>query len=138
MQIAEDLGDNAHMKARISELKSAANKNAQAVFTERSASSNIDAQMRVRELWNAQVPLGDFENWRAEIHAALSAGGESEIAVDVWQYEFIMRNEKVSKEWPLFWAELELLKKRELVSSLFEVVVNKGAPGPNKVEIRYK
>jgi DNA invertase Pin-like site-specific DNA recombinase len=135
--IAEGLGTNAHLKKRISELENEKTETIRMIASERSVKSHIRAIERVKELWQQQIPMDDFENWKRAIEAS-TPDDDPAMKIGEGHYRFVKRNQKLLEFWPVFWSEIEITQKRELVAALFEVSVNKGPHSPNKIIVEPK
>jgi hypothetical protein len=99
-----------------------------AIESQRSASALNDIIDQVRAKWEEPIDPSNFEDWQeAMISSTLLLGAEiNDLDVSFEQFELKSRVEKEIGEWPAFWDSLSLDVRREVIRSLFRVVVNKG------------
>lgn len=99
-----------------------------AIDSQRSTSALNDIIDQVRAKWEEPIDPSNFEDWQeAMISISLTSGTVLEASdFSFEQFELKSRVEKEIGEWPAFWGSLSLDVRREVIRSLFRVVVNKG------------
>lgn len=99
-----------------------------AIDSQRSTSALNDIIDQVRAKWEEPIDPSNFEDWQeAMISISLTSGTVLEASdFSFEQFELKSRVEKEIGEWPAFWDSLSLDVRREVIRSLFRVVVNKG------------
>jgi hypothetical protein len=95
---------------------------------ERSANAMQDVVRQVRVDWLKPIEGESYANWKTAMEQSAHAMGwavdQSLLTTEV--FEAKTRIERQVSAWPEFWAKLPLDTRREVIKSLFKIIVNKG------------